>query len=282
LSLANSYQPYPNKAPPHTFASDASTIKITPNINATNFAVVANGNAFSASISGHGSETGILQGESYGIVVTSLLALHSKLPTATLYSDHLNSVTFLNSQPPPHTLQTKPACSYYRWILHLWQDASDNNQQISLLHSKAHTTDNTLPSQLNRLADHLASHSHYDLLPPSPLPPPTFAMDDFTLYSPSHGFIETNISSFIDSLLSNLSFSSLDTYHAPLIPSSLFDDTPPPSYSYLQALSSFSAVVQLYLRCGQLDTSFSLSHHLSDGTQPWCRFGCYAIEDPHC
>ena len=51
-----------------------------------------------------------------------------------------------------------------------------------------------------------------------------------------------------------------------------------PTYSYLQALSSFSALVQLYLRSGQLDTSLSLSRRLS---QPWCRFGCHAIEDSH-
>ena len=66
-----------------------------------------------------------------------------------------------------------------------------------------------------------------------------------------------------------------------MIPSPLFDLTPPLSYSYLQALSSFSAVVQLYIRSGQLDTSLSLSRRLSNGAQLWCHFGCHAIEDPH-
>jgi len=66
-----------------------------------------------------------------------------------------------------------------------------------------------------------------------------------------------------------------------MIPSPLFDHTPPLSYSYLQALSSFSAVVQLYIQSGQLDTSLSLSCRLSNGAQPWCCFSCHAIEDPH-
>ena len=61
----------------------------------------------------------------------------------------------------------------------------------------------------------------------------------------------------------------------------LFDHTPPPTYLYLKALSSFSAVVQLYIRSGQLDTSLSLSRRLSDGSQPWCWFSCHAIEDSH-
>jgi len=66
-----------------------------------------------------------------------------------------------------------------------------------------------------------------------------------------------------------------------MIPSPLFDHTPPPSYSYLQALSSFSAVVQLYIWSGQLDTLLSLLHHLSNRAQPWCCFSCHAIKDPH-
>ena len=106
-------------------------------------------------------------------------------------------------------------------------------------------------------------------------------MDNYTLYSPSYGFIESNPFQFVDSLLSQHISFSLVTYHAPMIPSPLFDHTPPPTYSYLQALSSFSAVVQLYLRSGQLDTSLSLFRRLSDGSQPWCCFGCHAIEDSH-
>ncbi|KAF8913744.1 hypothetical protein CPB84DRAFT_1840548 [Gymnopilus junonius] len=273
--------PYHHSLPSDTLASDGSTIQVTPNFNATNFAVVTNGNAFPASISHHGSQTGILQGEAYGIAVTSLLVLHSPLHSNTLYSNHLNSVNFLNSQPQNHLIKNKPARSYYQWILAIWHDAALLNHEISLEHCKAHTSDNNLPATLNRLADHIASHSHLDPLVPSPLPPPTFSMDDFTLYSSSHGFIESNTSQFINNLLSEVASAFVDTYHSPFIPSQLFDTTTPPSYSYLHAFSSFSAVVQLYLHCGQLDTSLSLSCCFSDGSQPWCHFGCHAIEDAY-
>ena len=55
----------------------------------------------------------------------------------------------------------------------------------------------------------------------------------------------------------------------------------PPTYSYLHALSSFSEVVLLYIRSGQPETLLSLSCRLSNGTQPWCPFGCHIIKDPH-
>src|SRR5437016_8771635 len=40
-------------------------------------------------------------------------------------------------------------------------------------------------------------------------------------------------------------------------------------------------VIQLYLRSGQLDTSLSRATRLKDDQQPWCRFGCQNLEDPH-
>ncbi|KAF8876370.1 hypothetical protein CPB84DRAFT_1689179 [Gymnopilus junonius] len=267
ISLASSNRLYPNATPPNVFASDGSCITTSPNLSATNFAVVGNGNAFTASITSHGLETGILQGEAYGITASSVLACHCNLPAITI--------------PLPHLIKTRPSRSYYRWILDIWKNATDSQQEISLIHCKAHTDNSTIPANLNRLVDHLATQSHHTALPPPTLSPPTFMMDDFTLHSTLHGFVESNIFTFIDSLLATSVSSTLDTYHAPLIPSPLFDNTPPPPYSYLKAVSSFSAVVQLYLRCGQLDTSLSLSRRLPDGSQPWCRFGCHAIEDSH-
>ena len=165
LALAQYHHYYHHTAPSDTFVSDGSTITITPTLSNTNFAIFANGNAFATSISSHGSKTGILHGKCYGIIATSLLALHSKLPQTTLYSDHLSSVTFLTLTPQPHILTTKPVHSYYHWILNIWNNAQNNNQHISLLHCKAHTTNNTLPANMNQLADHITSHSHHD---PSP------------------------------------------------------------------------------------------------------------------
>ena len=61
----------------------------------------------------------------------------------------------------------------------------------------------------------------------------------------------------------------------------MFDSTSPPNYPYFKAILAYSAVVQLYCRSGQLDTASSLANRFCSVTQPWCHFGCRAIEDPH-
>ena len=99
--------------------------------------------------------------------------------------------------------QYQTSMSILRWVLDLGKDGMDNQQEISLVHCKAHTNDTMLPANLNGLVDHLTSQSHQDMLSPPPptLPPPTFTIDDLTLHSPSHGFIESNTFTFIDTLL---------------------------------------------------------------------------------
>jgi len=87
--------------------------------------------------------------------------------------------------------------------------------------------------------------------------------------------------SFIDSLLATAVATPLDTLHEPLPPLPLFDQSLPPSYPYIKAPSSYSAVVQLYTRSGQLDTALSLTTRLKDNNQPWCSFGCPSLEDAH-
>ena len=101
------------------------------------------------------------------------------------------------------------------------------------------------------------------------------------LFSSSDGFIESSILHYVDSLLANSLAATLNTCHEPLPPLPLFDNTPPPTYPYTKSPSSYSAVIQLYARSGQLDTALHLSNHLKDGFQPWCRFACRQIEDPH-
>ena len=101
------------------------------------------------------------------------------------------------------------------------------------------------------------------------------------LFSSSHGFVESSSHSFVDTLLARTQAATTVTCHEPLPPLSLFDNTPPPSYPYIKTPSSYSAVIQLYARSGQLDSSHLLSARLKDGYQPWCRFGCHHFEDPH-
>ena len=95
------------------------------------------------------------------------------------------------------------------------------------------------------------------------------------------GFIESTVFCYVDSLLAKAHAAMLNTCHEPLPSLPLFDNTPPPTYPYTKSLSSYSAVIQLYARSGQLDTALHLSSRLKEGFQPWCRFGCQKIEEPH-
>ncbi|KAJ3512820.1 hypothetical protein NLJ89_g3299 [Agrocybe chaxingu] len=310
LSLAHSHKPEHPTLPLQYFASDASS-KTIHGRPSTTFAVAGANHAFPARISNYCQHTNILQGESYGLAAASILARHTMssptLPHSSqdvyLYTDHLNSISLLGSLPPDYQIKTNPARSFYRWILNIWSSfhpsfqsrhisfsptsktltfplsyPSSTTSQFHLAHSPAHTDSTTLPACLNRLVDHLASSSHSPLPPPS-LPLPTFFMDDHMPFHSKNGFIESNLLPFISSLFSSIRSHSLDTFHAPII-SSLYDATPPPPYPYTKATSSFSAVVQLYLRSGQLDTSFALARrHVTPDQQPWCSFGCPVFED---
>ncbi|KAJ7826013.1 hypothetical protein B0H14DRAFT_3725620, partial [Mycena olivaceomarginata] len=60
----------------------------------------------------------------------------------------------------------------------------------------------------------------------------------------------------------------------------LYDNKPPPEYSYTHVYSAYSAVVQLYARSGQLPTADVL-YSWGKLETPLCQLGCKAIEDQH-
>jgi hypothetical protein len=241
----------------------------------TTFAVSTTQSAFVASLHPSAHHTNILHGEVYGLVTASILS--RPIPNAHIFSDHLNLVKLVSTTPSLLSLRNNPARSLYKWLLSLWS----KGQRPQLSHVSAHTNATDIPSKLNHIADSFATASQTFPLRPPTAPVPTFFMDHFMLFSPSLGFIESSISSFIDLSLSRLASQSLDTCHQPLPPLPLFDLTPPPSYPYTKALSPYSAVVQLCARSGQLDTRMSLSARLKEAYQPWCRFGCPFLEDAH-
>ena len=292
----------PSHLPPKGyFASDASSRTINGLVSTT-FAALGDSSALVARIGGPHQQVSILQGEAYGIACMSPLAERALRstpcpPLLQLYTDHLNSITTLTSRLSDFQLKTHPARSLYRWIASIWIRLTNGhypapslsartlslpitniNQPLLLTHSPAHTSSTSLPAILNRTADTLASSSNYPVYPPS-LPLPTFTMDDYMPFTASNGFIESNLLSFISSTYHSTFSASLDTLHVPTF-LSLYSTIPPPAYPYLKALTAFSAALQLYLRSGQLDCALTLANrHFPVDSQPWCRFGCSALED---
>ncbi|KAF5375411.1 hypothetical protein D9615_008032 [Tricholomella constricta] len=225
----------------------------------------------------------ILTGEAYGIAAAYTLALHrhshQPRPTVNLYTDHLASVKTITSplHSQPHKLSRKPPRSIYRWIADLQSRALQTGLHIDLSHIKAHTTSSSPPAQLNRLADHAATSAQKSFLPIPPALPPTFHMDPFSPFNAVDGWIETDLTRHLLHALATSSYVSSPSLHH--FSSLLYDHRAPPEFPYLRSTSSFSAVVQLYLRAHQLDTASRLSACLRSGAQPYCRFGCESLED---
>ncbi|KAF8955883.1 hypothetical protein BDZ97DRAFT_1926197 [Flammula alnicola] len=274
LALSQFSSAFPHQAPRHLFSSNASHVN-HGHSSSVNFAVITNGNTFSASLNAFGPRPTILQGEAYGIVAAFLLARQHQTQcsstrnagidaedfglagidngaSTTVYTDHLNSVHFINSFNTSTSLTSHPACSLYCWILNIRSPTSPRptspspaqvpTATLRLEHVRAHTSSTSLPSALNCLADHIASSSQWFFVPPPAVPVPTFTMDLFTPYSSSSGFIESNLATHIDQALSR----NMSTYPLCIVSHLLYDANSPPQYPYLHALSSYSAVIQLY------------------------------------
>ncbi|KAF5385930.1 hypothetical protein D9615_002408 [Tricholomella constricta] len=266
---------------PNLLASDASLSTRSPtNRPSVTFAVVAQGTILASTLDDFLGSATILRGEAYGIAVAHILSSASPSPhPQILYTDHLNSVNLINSFPIENfRLASNPARSIYRWTQALSQRAAAlPAPNLRVEHIRAHTSSQSVPATLNRLADHVASSYRRFQPPPPPAPVPTFFMDEYTLYSQSDGWIESNISDFVQSRLFRLRSQSLPSFSSIYLP--LYDHRSPPDYPYTHACSSYSAVVQLYLRADQLDTAARLSSRMRSGQQPYCRFGCPTIED---
>jgi hypothetical protein len=105
-------------------------------------------------------------------------------------------------------------------------------------------------------------------------------MDRFTPFCPPFNYIESNLSSLIHSLLASRSFHDSSFGPLPILSPFLYDSSPPPLHPYTRTSSSFSAVVQLYARSGQLPTNLTLAKRFHSGS-PFCRYGCRSLEDAH-
>ena len=283
LSHLSSAAPLPNSFP--LVASDASMqpSPISPlAFRSVTFASASPTSSFRGTLANYGRSASILHGELYGILLAILLATSSS-PSKPLpiYSDHLNAVTLLNDAlqhpPAPHFWSSLPARSLYKWILMVLRSSPQNP---SLLHVRAHTSASDPASLANRHVDHLASSSHSLPIPPPPVPVPTFSMDKFTPHLPSFQYIESNLPQLLHSLLASRTFSNPSFVPLSVLSPFFYDSHSPPLHPYTQASSSFSAVVQLYTRSGQLPTNLSMATRFRDRLM-LCRFGCPSIEDPH-
>ncbi|KAJ3833416.1 hypothetical protein F5878DRAFT_665669 [Lentinula raphanica] len=146
-------------------------------------------------------------GEAYYGLLTCLLSLlhHSSPSPSFIYTDHLNSSHLINntltSHPLSHSWSSLLARSLYCWILDILHRSC---ALPKIKYITAHTGFTDAASLANQFADIAASGKpQHNPLPPPFAPLPTFFMDSYMLFSPSHSYIETNIASHIYAVLAH-------------------------------------------------------------------------------
>ncbi|KAF6741005.1 hypothetical protein DFP72DRAFT_345709 [Ephemerocybe angulata] len=143
--------------------------------------------------------------------------------------------------------------SYYKWILSL---VANVDKGVDITYTKGHSLETTLEAI------------------------PHFFMDGYMLFSSRDGWIESNIPSYIDARLVELSAAALSIGHKQRMMTKPYDLTTPPQPPYIRSTSAFSATVQLYARSGQFPTK-NIVFECGSSFDAWCPFGCEHTGDPH-
>ena len=196
-------------------------------------------------------------------------------------------------------MSSNPARLLYRWIFDIRQitegvrtdieettagiDGRGNEETVVFPfanHVWAHTSSISIPSQLNRLANAIASPKH-------PQFPSLLCSSPYLFHgllhslSPSRWLYWTKTFHLHWPMTRQLSSLTTTYITSTYPPTSPLQYSPTPDYLYICAISSYSAIIQLYIHTSQLDTALTRHNWLSDGSQPWCWFSCPVFEDPH-
>ena len=270
-SLANACEFTPSRyANATTWASDGSMIPSSAGVLDTKSVVGVATGTRTLAMKLPGKNVSILHGELTGLITA--LVLSKDTGTVRLLTDHLNTVRLVDDsrtdidQTP--RLRYMNGRSYYRWLIDL-----SNKSAAQIEYTAGHSTAVTLEANMNNEADLYASASQKFFKELPAMPTPTFYMNDFTFHSRSDGWIESNISSYVDARLSRHSADEIGIGHSLRMSTWAHDKHSPSDYPYTRAASAHSAAVQLYARSGQLATAdlLFMRGKLQDKQ---CRSGC--------
>ena len=267
----SSSQPHNNKI----WATDGSMIPASSSISDMKHVTAAATGPVTLVLRVPHRNASILQGEQLGLVMALVLA---DLPPQ-IYTDHLNSTMLIDDSRTAvnqeRRLRSMNGRSYYRWILDLV-----NRKSATITYTKAHTSNTTLESALNREADHYASSAQKSISSIPVAPVPTFFMDAYTFYREPDGWIESNLRYFTDHFSAKATANRLALLPKHRMATWLYDLNSPPPWVYTKAASAYTALVQLYARSGQLPTAQGMFQKKALYSQN-CRFGCADTESPH-
>jgi len=161
---------------------------------------------------------------------------------SVIYTDHLNTVRSFEAirkrgaqEPSPHA----PSRHMMRWAY----DEIISNPNVTLIHQKAHTEEDSVAARLNDTADKAAKEARgKDVRLQSPAP----HADKYSLYSSKTGISHAHPMRVLSDLLTE--------YMHPQRPTINDVNKYQPRYLYTKAKSAFSIQVQLQVRSSQLPT----------------------------
>jgi hypothetical protein len=162
---------------------------------------------------------------------------------------------------------------YYQWIMDLTKCSC-----TMVIHVKSHTDEKGVGTRLNAKVDHYATKAQTALhLIPIALML-TFFVEDYVFYRDGDGWIESNIHVFTGYFMVGQTAKTLTfAYHFHMA-LWLYDSCPHPIYPYVKASSAYSAMIQLYMRSGQLPMAACIKQK-KKSEDSGCMYGCVITED---
>ncbi|KAK6981319.1 hypothetical protein R3P38DRAFT_3234332 [Favolaschia claudopus] len=191
LANVSKLRPSPTAIESPAWATDGSMIPANAGLLQPKSVTAAITGPITLAVRIEGRNIAAMQGELMALVAGLLFAESSPDPPP-IYTDYLNAVNMVTDKRSKVNQDAKlrrtNARSYYRWILSLVE-----RTEAEVIHIRGHTDALSVPSQMNFEADHYAfcAQKFIDEIPLAPIP--TFDMDDFTFFSPGHGWIELGL-----------------------------------------------------------------------------------------
>ncbi|KAF5312013.1 hypothetical protein D9619_003843 [Psilocybe cf. subviscida] len=260
------------------WASDGSMLPATSGILERKTVTAALTGPVTLVVKIQGRNSSVLHGELMGLIMGHIIARGTNQAEGTLYSDHLNSVRFIQDLKSAFnvlsSLRYRNGRSYMRWLADLV-----NRTSLQTTYTKGHANSNAIDAKLNNEADHYASQAqkHSNSIPLAPIP--TFFMNDFTPHRVTDGWIESNIREIVEKIMVKQTKERLAIGHQNRLATDFYHHANPPAYSYHRATSAYTATLQLYARSGQLPTAATMLARGDRGTNGLCRLGCEKLED---
>ena len=241
-------------------------------------ACVTGGNTLGALVTGR--ETGVMQGELFGIIMALIRARMGEKKSIIIYSDYLNGIRKIQQMRDTGVSSiSSGGRSWYRWIFRLWSDLEHNGISITINHVKSHTGEETEEAILNDRADKACQEAREGCQNHAPWP--TFEMDEFMPWT-EDGYIEQDLYKWTKTRRIQQRASTVATKYIRLNMSHFENAAKINTAYYTKSPYDYAIKVQMLTRGNALPTNLRIERIFPD-TGHWGPFcpDCGEVESEH-